>query len=704
MIDQAELLLLGFATIMDAVLFLIVLERINASQVAIWLKTLIGATFATHAASFARELQVGSGTVEINVVDRICFLIIAIGLLLLPSAMLHAAIRLNHTGTDARPRVDWRYALLYAPFMSLPLVVWLTVSSDGQGFLGVYSVMLWPYMGWLLIANGLSIVLFLRVRHLSRAASTETYFAWHCTFLIVMTLLSWIYVRFSQASPAEPALRILTILSPMAPLLLFVWYSRRTRLLSLVMERTVVYGAIFVGGFFLYRATIEPFLKRLNARFEFDLVSIEIATLMAIVMAWKPLRIRVLESLRYLLSKNVFQVRDATRQLSVQLSKIGLLAPDDLIKKFQTEVEHAIAVHHCRIEIAGFTELGPLAPGETKPNATCQDRDDSMEIIRSAMAVDDNGIIAREWGLKSHIASAMERRDVMWVFKLSSGSIQGLVLLGPRLRCDRLADEQLSALSLLFEQFAVMLDNRVLDSQRLRAERIAMQQDKLSTLGLMAGSLAHEIRNPLSSIKTIATVAMEESALDTHAHKDLEMILSEIDRLSATTQRLLDFARPTEISRIATNTSAVADDIIERILYLLRHLAQSGSVKLESSLNSPGACVASGDSVLSEIFFNLIRNAIEAAQQVELGTVTVRSNLQGEWILVQVADNGPGINSTIGRSMYQPFVTDKETGTGLGLYVANERVKELGGRLRCESTVGHGTIFTVELPVVPHRT
>jgi signal transduction histidine kinase len=271
------------------------------------------------------------------------------------------------------------------------------------------------------------------------------------------------------------------------------------------------------------------------------------------------------------------------------------------------------------------------------------------------------------------------------------------------LRCDRLAEEQTTALSLLFEQFAVTLHNRQLDAQRLRAERRALQQEKLSVLGLMAGSLAHELRNPLSSIRTIAALMLEDcedgqkpGENSSHRH-DIAMIVSEIDRLTETTQRLLDYARPPDAKR----GSACPDQVILRLLNILGHFARQQNVKLDPALNAPQAFVAASDASLSEIMFNLVRNAIEAAGQSPVGRVAIQSSIVEDWVIVTISDNGPGVDPALRKSLFQPFVTGKAGGTGLGLYVAFERVQESGGTIRCESEVGRGTVFEVKLPI--HR-
>ena len=139
--------------------------------------------------------------------------------------------------------------------------------------------------------------------------------------------------------------------------------------------------------------------------------------------------------------------------------------------------------------------------------------------------------------------------------------------------------------------------------------------------------------------------------------------------------------------------------MIARLLHILEHLAKQNGVVIEASLNANGICVPATDATLSEIMFNLIRNAIEASQSEPVGKVRIETKSTQEMVVLTVADNGPGIDPVVLQSLYKPFVTGKPTGTGLGLYVASERVRELHGKLLCDSKSGRGTIFRIELPV-----
>jgi signal transduction histidine kinase len=173
------------------------------------------------------------------------------------------------------------------------------------------------------------------------------------------------------------------------------------------------------------------------------------------------------------------------------------------------------------------------------------------------------------------------------------------------------------------------------------------------------------------------------------------MILSEIDRLTATTQRLLESARPADDSR----QLAEPDRVIQKLLGILGHLARQYGVEIQSDLNASEAVVASTEATLSEIFFNLIKNAIEACQNSSTPRVIIRTRIVSGFLDADVIDNGAGISPELQNSLFQPFVTGKPQGTGLGLYIVSERVRELRGSISCRTETGNGTTFELRLPL-----
>jgi len=255
--------------------------------------------------------------------------------------------------------------------------------------------------------------------------------------------------------------------------------------------------------------------------------------------------------------------------------------------------------------------------------------------------------------------------------------------------------ETSAALEFLAEQLPAMLDLCRLIEDKLGLERELADRERLALLGQMAASVSHNLRNPLSSMKTILQVQLEKPDLPFDIRHDCALVVSEIDRMSSKLTQLLKFAKP------SVNGQRVgAVGLARQTAALFGRDAERRNVRLEFDCPSREISVTAGEEALNEVLSNLIVNAIEA--QPNGGRVRVRLVGEGDWLEIRIEDDGPGISQEIRARMFQPFFTTKATGTGLGLSIVFRRVAEMGGEVSCESPVrdGRGTRFVLRLPRV----
>ncbi|AOM84110.1 PAS domain-containing sensor histidine kinase [Salisediminibacterium beveridgei] len=249
------------------------------------------------------------------------------------------------------------------------------------------------------------------------------------------------------------------------------------------------------------------------------------------------------------------------------------------------------------------------------------------------------------------------------------------------------------------EALIVMED---ITEERLMEEKI-IQTDKLSALGLMASSFAHEVNNPLASVQVYAEdlsdrlTGNQQELLDSGdmAHY-LSIIRKNIDRCKTITANLLNFSRKEHWQDTHLNIRQVADDS----LMLMDHsLKKSGvQVHVDEETDMP---LITGDAMkLSQVFVNLIQNAIDAIADKEEGTLTIRLFQAAGEVVAEVHDNGTGIPQTDFDKLFDPFFTSKPTGkgTGLGLSVCYGIVQQMKGTMEVESQVGQGSTFRIRLP------
>ncbi len=697
MVDQLELILLGFAVVVDSALLLALLERVNRPNTAIWITTLVAATWLAHASGFSHVLIRDADIEPFATLDRFNVALIAVSLLAIPSAMLYGAIRLNHSLHNLRPNWDWRYAIAYLPCSIAPLVVFQACTSDSRVLSTSFEPFIHAYLLTLLSMNVVAAVLFLRYRTFIEAASTRNFFSQLAILLVGISVLAASYGWFARDTALDFPIRMAVILSPLSVISLFLWYAVRDKLLPLVFERALVYGGSLVLIMLFHRVLVIPFAESMRRTSSFDVILVEGIILVAIVVAWPPLRNRVRESLRYLLSRNIFKVREAMRQLSLQISQQDSRSLSDLCDWFARSSCELLCLEQVWIWFSDPRTGEPRswkngAQSACEPEITCAEMRSIYELLLNR----NESHLGRANLRERQLSQLCERLNVQIAFRCQFRDLQGLVLLGPRIRSDRFSEEQRASLSLLFDQFVATLFNRMVEQDRLRAERQAAQQEKLAVLGLMSGSLAHEIRNPLSSIRTIASLLREDLA-DQPAHaKEVGIIVHEIDRLTSITQRLLDYSKPSDARVVGIDVHR----IIERLFHILQPWGAQQQVKLTFKFSPVSRLVRASDASFSEILFNLIRNAVEATRSTPNACVTVSTEFCDSEVVVKVIDNGPGIDPAIRDNIYKPFVTSKEFGTGLGLYIAAERVRSINGKIECRSTPETGTVFELHLPLV----
>lgn len=230
-----------------------------------------------------------------------------------------------------------------------------------------------------------------------------------------------------------------------------------------------------------------------------------------------------------------------------------------------------------------------------------------------------------------------------------------------------------------------------------RLQKELRRSERLSTLGNMAARVAHEIRNPLSSIKGFATYLGSRQSNKDDAEAARTMI-GEVDRLNRVVSELLDFARPSSLT-------LQPEDIVEilrRAMRLAETDAASKGVAMGLDLSGvPDSCrmLAAVDAErISQALLNLFINAVQATEKG--GSVTIApSPARGNQLAIRITDTGSGMAESVRSQIFNPYFTTKAAGTGLGLAIVSKIVEDHNGEIRVQSAEGQGTEVTVLLPV-----
>jgi signal transduction histidine kinase len=261
-----------------------------------------------------------------------------------------------------------------------------------------------------------------------------------------------------------------------------------------------------------------------------------------------------------------------------------------------------------------------------------------------------------------------------------------------------LVGETTAALEFLAEQLPTLVDHCRLIEEKLRLERELAERERLALVGQMAASISHNLRNPLSSMKTVLQVLLEDRSLAPRVREDCELVARETDRLSKKLTQLLHYAKPSVRSADGLKSIALVP-LAQQVVSLLRHEAERSNVLLQFAEDKDEILASGLEEAWSDVISNLVVNAIEA--QPAGGRVCLTITNSDSRVRMEVIDDGPGISPNHKARLFQPFFTTKPSGTGLGLAIVARRVAEMGGQVECESPVhdGHGTKFTVTLPL-----
>ena len=238
----------------------------------------------------------------------------------------------------------------------------------------------------------------------------------------------------------------------------------------------------------------------------------------------------------------------------------------------------------------------------------------------------------------------------------------------------------------------------VTDLKRLEEQLI--QAEKLAAMGQMLAGVAHELNNPLTAILGVTELLRERKGLDEATARQLELTHRQARRAARIVQNLLEFSRPASPQKKPLDVNV----LVERTLQLQEHSLRRNHIVVDFQPQHGLPAVLGDGNQLIQVLLNLVTNAEQAIREVrETGSIQIRLVFQAGRIAVTVEDDGVGILPEALPRIFDPFYTTKRPGggTGLGLSICMSIIREHGGNLDAKALPGGGSIFTVDLPVLP---
>ncbi|WP_286076155.1 GAF domain-containing sensor histidine kinase [Parabacteroides goldsteinii] len=281
--------------------------------------------------------------------------------------------------------------------------------------------------------------------------------------------------------------------------------------------------------------------------------------------------------------------------------------------------------------------------------------------------------------------------------------INGTIFLGKKTDGAPFTEQELNLLSILINQATFAIEHASLYEQQTERLKKMYRTDRLATLGELAAGAAHEIRNPLTAIRSTIQYLSKDFSTDPVKSEMVTELISEVERINKIVQGLLSFARPSDL-----NTSDInIEQLINQTLLLVTNTLRKQNVEVEFEYFTDNTTIQGDAEQLKQVFLNIILNAVEAMGKnppersrtliisIEKGTPI---NTHSRYLIISFEDSGKGIEQKNIENVFNPFFTTKEEGTGLGLAICYGIINRHEGEIEVKSVPDKGTCMNIKLP------
>ena len=651
----AELITFVLGALLNGFLFAILLGKRDAPRLLV---LLFGAILFWYAGNLLGLLLETALPGRFRVLGLVLDAMKGLGYWLMAPLLVHVLLDFL-ARMEQRPPSRIVSLIVYLPSLVLARGAWRLFAdpevSSLSSFVGEARVYVYLQAAYLAVASACGAVIARRVK-LDEARGFFRLLPWP---LLTVAVCLVVGERLDALDHRETpgAGQVVLFACPLLPALYFLWAVFRWNLLDLEVRNTTLRTFLLVFVVFLYFCGV----KRLGAP-----MSVEVVLFLLLVLSIEPMR-RVATRLFH---ETWFRDREWSLEVLERFGRELVSAEGD-----PSKLEKLLVV---RFSEAFETEVARLIRPED-PNARAV-----FECFQGGAREPVN--ILR--GARPEVAAAVRALGGRVLLPVGEGEeLLGVLLLGPRRFNRHYGRGEVEEARIAILQFCAALRNRRLVAERILAERKAQQAERLSALGMLSASVAHEVKNPLSSIQAISQSMEEELPAGHPLRRDLEVIGQEIQRLDRVVHEVLAFARPGSSDRVPVDVVP----IVRNVIYILTHEARRRGVVIEEDLRAPSAKALASEAGLKAALFNLLLNAVSASPDGRPVRVVVED---GESVVLQVSNEGPAIPPEVRERLFEPFAS--KGGTGLGLAITRERIEAFGGTISVDSVDG-ATTFRVAL-------
>lgn len=294
----------------------------------------------------------------------------------------------------------------------------------------------------------------------------------------------------------------------------------------------------------------------------------------------------------------------------------------------------------------------------------------------------------------------LKMMDISLVYPfIVMNQVRGIVCIGCKENNSIYNPDELKYLKIFLDQAGFAFENATLTQSQKERTRKMYRADRLATLGELSAGAAHEIRNPLTSIRS--SIQFLKRKLNDQADREMaDDLISEVDRINEIIEGMLTFAKPQPLKKENTQLKAILIQTVQ----LISNTARKKGIDLILNYLSAREDLNADPSQLKQLFLNIIMNAIQAIEtvpgKIEINVMLSASNLKtAQNYLIEIIDNGEGISSENLEKIFDPFYTTKNEGTGLGLSISYAIINQHGGDIEFFSQPGEGTKVKIRIPL-----
>ncbi|MCM3870214.1 MAG: ATP-binding protein [Pyrinomonadaceae bacterium] len=601
------------------------------------------------------------------------------------SFLLHVHL---HLWADSRGRQLTRNEKIRVYLSYFP-TIFLAVALP-QIWTGAYAPMLtklkffvFPFAFWIAYVLGLIAVTELLIARNSTNRSEQRIMrTLAASFVgIGIVILAALALGLGEGTPVGQYLKTVANLGSLLPSVLLAYYIYRYRYLELIIEESLIVATFAAVVLTIYIYGIRTIGDWMTSRYGVRKGVVEALLILGLTLVAAPMRRGLERRFHRLFEREAALYRDVVARISSHTGQFKQLP--ELLHFVEERTTEALGLRRVKIVVSDSETVDES--GRNRQTDTAETGEPWVDEIlttseRNGWApVEDDPLLAAQGFQMAYPLRRDERIEGVLLIEGSTGS---------------LTTDARAVLEVLAGQVAIAIEDCRLVEENVRLERRVAEGERLAVLGQMAATVAHEVKNPLSAIKSIAQVMREDQGLSVEYARDLTLIVGETDRLSKSVTQLLSFARKEVTEEVPLRTGELISSTVGLFKANADERKITLNVRIEANDELNGTAVAAVRDALS----NLVLNALHATP--EGGEIIVTASREGRNFCIAVEDSGAGIPPELRLRIWEPFFTTKQRGTGLGLAIVRKRMEEAGGSARLSGSLnGGGARFELRAPI-----